>query len=97
MPDEVVTGAKRDITLGGTTLELNYVGKNHSDSMLEPAADEIDRDRGHHEPERERQRDHVCHVLIDRSELRRCRKELNDPHERQRDGHDHGNHAVAGE
>ena len=25
---------KRNITLGGTTLELNYVGKNHSDSML---------------------------------------------------------------
>jgi glyoxylase-like metal-dependent hydrolase (beta-lactamase superfamily II) len=34
IPDEVVTGTKRDITLGGTTLELNYVGKNHSDSML---------------------------------------------------------------
>jgi len=34
MPDEVVTGAKRDITLGGTTLELNYVGKNHSDNTL---------------------------------------------------------------
>jgi glyoxylase-like metal-dependent hydrolase (beta-lactamase superfamily II) len=34
IPDEVVTGAKRDITLGGTTLELNYVGKNHSDSTL---------------------------------------------------------------
>jgi glyoxylase-like metal-dependent hydrolase (beta-lactamase superfamily II) len=33
-PDEVVTGAKRDITLGGTTLELNYVGKNHSDNTL---------------------------------------------------------------
>ena len=25
---------KRNITLGGTTLELNYVGKNHSDSTL---------------------------------------------------------------
>jgi len=34
IPDEVVTGAKRDITLGGTTLELNYVGKNHSDNTL---------------------------------------------------------------
>src|SRR3954471_20478409 len=32
-PDQVVDG-KRNITLGGTTLELNYVGKNHSDSML---------------------------------------------------------------
>jgi glyoxylase-like metal-dependent hydrolase (beta-lactamase superfamily II) len=34
VPDEVVTGAKRNITLGGTTVELNYVGKNHSDSTL---------------------------------------------------------------
>jgi glyoxylase-like metal-dependent hydrolase (beta-lactamase superfamily II) len=34
VPDQVVSGAKRNITLGGTTLELNYVGKNHSDSML---------------------------------------------------------------
>src|SRR5262245_63020355 len=34
VPDQVVTGAKRNITLGGTTLELNYVGKNHSDSRL---------------------------------------------------------------
>jgi glyoxylase-like metal-dependent hydrolase (beta-lactamase superfamily II) len=34
VPDQVVNGAKRNITLGGTTLELNYVGKNHSDSML---------------------------------------------------------------
>ncbi len=34
VPDQVVTGAKRNITLGGTTLELNYVGKNHSDNML---------------------------------------------------------------
>jgi glyoxylase-like metal-dependent hydrolase (beta-lactamase superfamily II) len=32
-PDQVVDG-KRNITLGGTTLELNYVGKNHSDSTL---------------------------------------------------------------
>src|SRR5262249_54581283 len=32
--DQVVTGAKRNITLGDTTLELNYVGKNHSDSTL---------------------------------------------------------------
>jgi glyoxylase-like metal-dependent hydrolase (beta-lactamase superfamily II) len=34
VPDQVVTGNKRNITLGGTTLELNYVGKNHSDSTL---------------------------------------------------------------
>jgi glyoxylase-like metal-dependent hydrolase (beta-lactamase superfamily II) len=34
VPDEVVTGTKRNITLGGTTVELNYVGKNHSDSTL---------------------------------------------------------------
>src|SRR6266700_2857057 len=34
VPDEVVTGSKRNITLGGTTLELIYLGKNHSDSML---------------------------------------------------------------
>src|SRR5205085_9267037 len=34
VPDEVVTRNKREITLGGTTLELNYVGKNHSDSTL---------------------------------------------------------------
>jgi glyoxylase-like metal-dependent hydrolase (beta-lactamase superfamily II) len=34
VPDQVVTGAKRNITLGGTTLELNYVGKNHSDNTL---------------------------------------------------------------
>jgi len=33
IPDQVV-GGKRNITLGGTTLELNYVGKNHSDSTL---------------------------------------------------------------
>ena len=33
MPDQVVDD-KRIITLGGTTLELLYVGKNHSDSML---------------------------------------------------------------
>src|SRR5947208_11818915 len=33
LPDQVVDG-KRNITLGGTTLELNYVGKNHSDSTL---------------------------------------------------------------
>jgi glyoxylase-like metal-dependent hydrolase (beta-lactamase superfamily II) len=32
-PDQVVD-EKKDITLGGTTLELNYVGKNHSDNML---------------------------------------------------------------
>src|SRR3977135_2525903 len=29
VPDEVVTGAKRNITLGGTTVELNYGGKTH--------------------------------------------------------------------
>jgi glyoxylase-like metal-dependent hydrolase (beta-lactamase superfamily II) len=34
VPDQVVSGSRRNITLGGTTLELNYVGKNHSDSML---------------------------------------------------------------
>jgi len=33
MPDQVVDG-KKVISLGGTTLELNYVGLNHSDSML---------------------------------------------------------------
>ena len=33
VPDQVV-GNKRNITLGGTTLELNYVGENHSDSTL---------------------------------------------------------------
>ena len=33
VPDQVVDG-KKDITLGGTTLELNWVGKNHSDNML---------------------------------------------------------------
>jgi glyoxylase-like metal-dependent hydrolase (beta-lactamase superfamily II) len=33
MPDEVVDN-KRTITLGGTTLELLYVGRNHSDNML---------------------------------------------------------------
>ena len=33
IPDQVVDG-KRNVTLGGTTLELNYVGKNHSDSTL---------------------------------------------------------------
>ena len=33
IPDQVVD-SKRNITLGGTTLELNYVGKNHSDSTL---------------------------------------------------------------
>jgi glyoxylase-like metal-dependent hydrolase (beta-lactamase superfamily II) len=33
VPDQVVDD-KRIITLGGTTLELLYVGKNHSDSML---------------------------------------------------------------
>jgi glyoxylase-like metal-dependent hydrolase (beta-lactamase superfamily II) len=33
MPDEVV-GSQRTLTLGGTTLELLYVGRNHSDSSL---------------------------------------------------------------
>jgi glyoxylase-like metal-dependent hydrolase (beta-lactamase superfamily II) len=33
MHDEVVDTTKT-ISLGGTTLELNYVGRNHSDSML---------------------------------------------------------------
>lgn len=33
MPDETVDG-KKTITLGGTTLELTYVGRNHSDSTL---------------------------------------------------------------
>src|SRR3954453_1260820 len=33
IPDQVVDG-KKNITLGGTTLELNYVGKNHSDNTL---------------------------------------------------------------
>jgi glyoxylase-like metal-dependent hydrolase (beta-lactamase superfamily II) len=33
MPDQVVD-KKKTITLGGTTLELLYVGKNHSDSTL---------------------------------------------------------------
>jgi hypothetical protein len=32
-PDQAVDGSS-NITLGGTTLELNYVGKNHSDSTL---------------------------------------------------------------
>jgi hypothetical protein len=29
-----VVDGKRNITLGGTTLELNYVGRNHSDNTL---------------------------------------------------------------
>ena len=33
VPDQVVDG-KYNLKLGGTTLELNYVGKNHSDSTL---------------------------------------------------------------
>ena len=33
MPDEVVDN-KKVISLGGTTLELIYVGRNHSDSTL---------------------------------------------------------------
>jgi glyoxylase-like metal-dependent hydrolase (beta-lactamase superfamily II) len=34
VPDQVVDTPKKVITLGGTTLELNYVGFNHSDSTL---------------------------------------------------------------
>jgi glyoxylase-like metal-dependent hydrolase (beta-lactamase superfamily II) len=34
LPDEVVGDEGRTITLGGTTLELKYVGINHSDSTL---------------------------------------------------------------
>jgi len=37
MPDEVVDG-KKTIKLGGTTLELIYVGRNHSDNSLVDAA-----------------------------------------------------------
>ena len=33
VPDQVVD-TQRIVRLGGTTLELNYVGRNHSDSML---------------------------------------------------------------
>ena len=33
IPDEVVDG-KRTITLGGTKLELHYIGRNHSDWSL---------------------------------------------------------------
>lgn len=34
LPDEVVEDSGRTITLGGTTLELKYLGLNHSDSTL---------------------------------------------------------------
>jgi glyoxylase-like metal-dependent hydrolase (beta-lactamase superfamily II) len=34
VPDQVVDTGKKVISLGGTTLELNYVGFNHSDSTL---------------------------------------------------------------
>jgi glyoxylase-like metal-dependent hydrolase (beta-lactamase superfamily II) len=34
MPDQVVDDGKKTITLGGTTLELIYVGRNHSDNSL---------------------------------------------------------------
>jgi len=34
LPDEVVPDTGRTITLGGTTLELLYLGPNHSDSNL---------------------------------------------------------------
>jgi glyoxylase-like metal-dependent hydrolase (beta-lactamase superfamily II) len=34
IPDQTVDGNQKIITLGGTTLELDYVGKNHSDNSL---------------------------------------------------------------
>ena len=34
LPDQSVSDRGRTIKLGGTTLELNYVGRNHSDSTL---------------------------------------------------------------
>jgi glyoxylase-like metal-dependent hydrolase (beta-lactamase superfamily II) len=34
LPDELVSDRGRTIKLGGTTLELKYVGRNHSDSTL---------------------------------------------------------------
>ena len=34
LPDEAVSDAGRTLTLGGTTLELKYLGLNHSDSNL---------------------------------------------------------------
>jgi glyoxylase-like metal-dependent hydrolase (beta-lactamase superfamily II) len=34
LPDEVISDKGRNITLGGTTLELTYHGLNHSDSTL---------------------------------------------------------------
>lgn len=34
LPDEVVNNTGRNVKLGGTTLELRYVGINHSDSTL---------------------------------------------------------------
>jgi glyoxylase-like metal-dependent hydrolase (beta-lactamase superfamily II) len=34
LPDQIVGDQGRNITLGGTTLELKYVGLNHSDSTL---------------------------------------------------------------
>jgi glyoxylase-like metal-dependent hydrolase (beta-lactamase superfamily II) len=34
LPDEAVPDRGRTITLGGTTVELNYMGLNHSDSTL---------------------------------------------------------------
>jgi glyoxylase-like metal-dependent hydrolase (beta-lactamase superfamily II) len=34
LPDELVSDAGRVLTLGGTTLELKYLGLNHSDSTL---------------------------------------------------------------
>src|SRR5205085_6569647 len=34
LPDETFSGDKRVINLGGTTLELHYLGLNHSDSNI---------------------------------------------------------------
>ena len=34
MPDKIVEDGKRTIKLGGTTLELVYTGRNHSDKSL---------------------------------------------------------------
>jgi hypothetical protein len=34
LPDETVGNKGRSLKLGGTTLELKYVGLNHSDSTL---------------------------------------------------------------
>ena len=34
IPDDVMTGSKRVIKLGGTSLELHYLGLNHSDTTI---------------------------------------------------------------